>query len=380
MSTSFDWWYGEVEDTNDPMKMGRCKVRVFGRHTDNKELLPTSSLPWATLTNSPNTPHSTGTPLEGDWVFGFFADGSNSQSPVIIGVFSSITSNTTTITANTSSTNAIKTDVPNGQKGIRTPGQPTTSRLSRSLVDGTNISFTNSNLVHACDFKFRLGFDLDFGLAGLVNPATALTKAIKRGKNNAANIIRAAMTKINEAIRAVLKGILFAFSLDTSGVLSAHYSFAKETVRKINYWTKKVAQYVEDVATIYYFVQDLQQLLGYLQSLPKKYLAMAKECILTFSNQVKNTVSQLQSLPTAALKQVEAQVSGLKVIAQQTATLVSNATSNQNIPANIITIVNNPNKDSANSLTAYFATQANSNTVMALNSSNSFDKANTKAP
>ena len=43
----FYWWHGVVEDVNDPLKLGRCRVRVFGYHTDNLQELPTPDLPWA---------------------------------------------------------------------------------------------------------------------------------------------------------------------------------------------------------------------------------------------------------------------------------------------------------------------------------------------
>jgi hypothetical protein len=372
-------WVAEVEDTNDPLKIGRFKVRVIGHHIDNKELLPTAALPWATPLNSPNNPHSVSSPLEGDWVVGFFSDGEASQMPVILGVYNSIPAaiaNASTAMANT----AIKTDMPPNQTGIRVAGQPTTARLSRGIVANTNIANTNSDLVHACDFKFQLGFDLDLGLGGLVNPVTALQTAIKNGKNNAANIIRAAMTKINEALRAVLKGIILAFSLDASGTFSAQYSFAKNIIRKINYYTKKVAQYVEDAATIYYFVRDLQQLITYLQGLPAKFLAMAQECILSFLSQVKTAAAQIQALPAVALAGVKSQVSGLQTIAEDTVKTVTASASSQNIPSTIITIVNNPTANSANDLMSHFETQANSNTVIAMNASDSFDSANTKSP
>lgn len=38
---------GVVESRDDPLKMGRCKVRIVGIHTDDKTILPTESLPWA---------------------------------------------------------------------------------------------------------------------------------------------------------------------------------------------------------------------------------------------------------------------------------------------------------------------------------------------
>ena len=45
---NFIWWIGVVEDRIDPLNLGRCKVRIFGSHTENLQLIPTSSLPWAT--------------------------------------------------------------------------------------------------------------------------------------------------------------------------------------------------------------------------------------------------------------------------------------------------------------------------------------------
>ena len=37
----FYWWFGVVEDREDPLRMGRCRVRIMGYHIDNKEILPT---------------------------------------------------------------------------------------------------------------------------------------------------------------------------------------------------------------------------------------------------------------------------------------------------------------------------------------------------
>lgn len=89
----FVWFHGVVEDVDDPLKMGRVRVRCFEYHTHDKQLLPTKSLPWAT-TLQPVTSASvsgkgispTGL-LTGSWVIGFFRDGLNCQDPVILGAF-----------------------------------------------------------------------------------------------------------------------------------------------------------------------------------------------------------------------------------------------------------------------------------------------------
>lgn len=91
----FNWWVGVVEDRNDPEKLGRCKVRIFGYHTDNKEILPTKDLPWAWPIQPITSAGMSGkgqTPLgvlPGTWVIGFYLDGNDMQQPAFFGVISS---------------------------------------------------------------------------------------------------------------------------------------------------------------------------------------------------------------------------------------------------------------------------------------------------
>jgi hypothetical protein len=88
---NFIWWVGVVEDRNDPEKLGRCKVRIFGYHTENLSILPTEDLPWAVplqpITSAANsgigsTPLG---PIEGTWVTGWFLDGEEKQQPIMMG-------------------------------------------------------------------------------------------------------------------------------------------------------------------------------------------------------------------------------------------------------------------------------------------------------
>lgn len=85
------WFIGEVEDINDPLQIGRVKVRCFNIHTDSKIDLPTSLLPWSTPimpVTSAGTQHIGQTPVGlqiGSIVVGFFMDSSECQIPVIWG-------------------------------------------------------------------------------------------------------------------------------------------------------------------------------------------------------------------------------------------------------------------------------------------------------
>lgn len=86
----FVWWFGVVEDTNDPLTLGRVRVRVFGYHPENKKTLPTSDLPWAhplldiTSASISGIGKSPTGLIEGSHVFGFFRDGENAQQPVVM--------------------------------------------------------------------------------------------------------------------------------------------------------------------------------------------------------------------------------------------------------------------------------------------------------
>jgi hypothetical protein len=85
----FVWFTGIVEDRQDPLKLGRCRVRCVGWHAEDKMNLPTNMLPWAMVVYATNNPNPY-PPKDGDMVFGFFMDGESAQSPAILGVFPNI--------------------------------------------------------------------------------------------------------------------------------------------------------------------------------------------------------------------------------------------------------------------------------------------------
>ena len=90
----FVWFFGIVEDRNDPLKSGRVRVRCYGWHTDDRNEVPTNTLPWAQVLQQSAAMGDIGkTPLgyvEGTSVLGFFLDGKNAQQPMILGSFSGI--------------------------------------------------------------------------------------------------------------------------------------------------------------------------------------------------------------------------------------------------------------------------------------------------
>jgi hypothetical protein len=83
-------FWGVVEDINDPLKLDRVRVRIFGLHTDNKSLIPTESLPWAIVEKGTDSASMSGIGtsghglLPGSWVTLEFFD-EEKQYPLVRG-------------------------------------------------------------------------------------------------------------------------------------------------------------------------------------------------------------------------------------------------------------------------------------------------------
>lgn len=90
------FWVGVVEDRMDPLYLGRCRVRVFGVHTQDSFILPTMDLPWAVSVTPATSASMNGVgtapvgPVEGTTVVGFFLDYPDTQMPAFIGSISGV--------------------------------------------------------------------------------------------------------------------------------------------------------------------------------------------------------------------------------------------------------------------------------------------------
>lgn len=83
-------YFGVVESNQDPLELGRVRVRVFGIHSLSKTDIPDESLPWSpcmTPVTSPSINGAGSTPnLEkGSRVLVVFLDNSSLQEPLVIG-------------------------------------------------------------------------------------------------------------------------------------------------------------------------------------------------------------------------------------------------------------------------------------------------------
>jgi hypothetical protein len=98
VGNNFVWFHGIVEDIDDPLKLGRVRVRVFGFHTDDRTSngIPTPQLPWASvvqpITSAANSGIGTSPTglLCGSQVVGFFRDPGSWQDLFILGSIAGI--------------------------------------------------------------------------------------------------------------------------------------------------------------------------------------------------------------------------------------------------------------------------------------------------
>ncbi len=120
----FVWFQGVVEDIDDPLMIGRARVRCIGFHTEDISQLPVDLLPWASFLNG-GSGMSAPLVLPGDWVVGFFLDGEEAQQPIIMGSLTGIPQE---------KDSTVGFSDPTGVHPRRL-GEPTNSRSTRGETD-----------------------------------------------------------------------------------------------------------------------------------------------------------------------------------------------------------------------------------------------------
>lgn len=264
----FNWWYGVVEDTADPLQVGRCRVRIFGWHTENLQEMPTEQLPWATIMTSTNTSKAFSPPRLGDYVMGFFSDGMSGQAPVVMGVLPGIEPTSVDKSKGFSpQSNLTPATPPSGQTQY-TPGQPTTAPLARGVVTGTAIAKTNNDRVHVCD------------ITGPLRYAIALT-SLKIGE---------AIRAIRLALEALWKGASTSpFADEVRAVIKA----IKAKLKLVQKFIKKVTDKLKVIQDV---INQLKQLIAYINSLPAKLAAMLKQCLAEATASLKDAITNSKSI------------------------------------------------------------------------------------
>ena len=377
-------WMGVVEDTNDPDKLGRCKVRIFGIHSDNLQEVPTDHLPWASAEYPLNSSSQFAVPVEGTYVFGYFPDGSSAQAPIITGTVPGFMAQAWNYNKGFSpqSKNPIKTDSPFGNNFIL--GKPTIGAAARGDIANTNMFVTNNTLDHACDFRYFINFTgLNINLTAQLEPLQQIKDAINSGKNKAAMLMRTAMTVINAALRDVINALLKAITLDPSGSISIGYSLSKNILREINLITQQTVEKVTAFSTYYYLAKDIGLIVEYLKSLPTRIKTVVQGCITQFLDSINNFVNTLKTLPGVTGSDLDSILSQLNTSSNQTLNTLesSNAAISNTVTDVIAVTVYNPDPEHANTIMNYINENfANANVTFANATANSFSKSSIQSP
>lgn len=92
----FVWFFGRVENRLDPLLLGRVQIRIFNFHTSDISILPTTSLPWASIGQPIYSAAQNGVGISptgiqvGSIVYGWFLDGEEAQLPIIMGTIAGL--------------------------------------------------------------------------------------------------------------------------------------------------------------------------------------------------------------------------------------------------------------------------------------------------
>jgi len=139
---NFTWFFGVVEDRNDPAQLGRVRVRAYGYHTDSKDKIPTETLPWAIPLGGIDSASVSGigkSPtgmVEGTWVVGFFLDGERAQEPAVVGTLAGAPSEAAETTLGFNDPNGVypkytgESDVNKRARGQNTDSVPASNKIS----------------------------------------------------------------------------------------------------------------------------------------------------------------------------------------------------------------------------------------------------------
>lgn len=335
-------WYGVVEDRDDPLKLGRVKVRIIGWHNLDPLAAPVDLLPWAQIQLAPNSPRTFTGPRVNDLVNGYFIDGAGGQYPIVTGVIPGI--------------NLELKPVPEGApvppEGIVLEAEdtPSTPPLGAGVVENSLIAKTNSEIVHVCDITPQV---------------KQVTDWIKVKFGYIANLIR-------DQIRALLK----ALGLDPTGETSAIVSFLK----KIASYIKRITEILTDVQNwrdaVLEIAAKARAIIDWILNLPEKFLRLLSECLSNLYKAIAGGFQNILSMNDVTGTSDTSLSDAFNEITSASSILVKQATDLASTPAQLAGVLLSPS--SSGNISAIQSYIANQTTSTAQYTDNNFSKNNTQ--
>lgn len=264
----FVWWTGIVENDEDPLMLGSVQVRIIGIHNEDKNLVPTESLPWAQTVQPANSSGTASAPRPGDWVVGFFQDGDYAQIPVVLGVYSGVESAQSQTIYREVVVKRGANNVPKPSQFDRAVGEPTSPRMARGVMQGTLTNSTNNLLSSACDIKGQIAVGIAW-----------------------------AKLKNSEALKAV-KDLIAEYVLslaEPSGIITIIIETLKWIASKIRYVIKLLKPVIDFANRVAQIAAVARAILDYILSLPNRLQKFLKNCLSKVIGGIGAIISELFS-------------------------------------------------------------------------------------
>lgn len=338
-------WYGRVEDRNDPLKMGRLKVRIFGWHNLDNNLAPTELLPWAQVQLAINGPTTAIGPRLNEIVTGYFVDGVGGQMPMVTGVIPGINLELA----------PTRPGQPKPPSDVVTQAvdTPSTPPLARGVVANSIIAKTNADVVHVCDISLQV--------------------------RQVTGWIRVKFGWIVEQIRKGIKAILAVLGFDRTGEASALISFLKSVARTIKWINGVIGEILAWREVIFEVARLARAIVDWILNLPAKLLKLLSECLANLYAAIAGGFTDILSLGLSSsgisVSEVSSAINditnGAQLLLNQTTDLVTT-------PVQLVGVLTGPT-DSSNLAVVedYIASQVISTTQY---TDNNFSKENTERP
>jgi len=235
----FIWWTGIVENRNDPLKLGRLRVRIIGWHTDDLNEVKSEHLPWADAVTPLTHSNASLDIKEGDWVIGFFTDGNNAQKPVVFG-----------------------------------------------QLNGLNPKTVNTNL----------GFSPQLTPEQKALQPKASDSDIREEMKMAAALARLKFSQLVQAIREAVRAIIKALGFSPDGVTGRFIEIAKQLLRDLKFIQSIIEEVRDWTRVIVDFARKVRAMIDWLLTLPKKLLAFLKDCLAELYASLKTGIADLFSV------------------------------------------------------------------------------------
>jgi hypothetical protein len=280
--------------------------------------IPSDSLPWAQTVLPLSDTNRSIDAMPGDWVTGFFLDGSNGQKPIVTGSLNGITpptNNTTGFSPQLTPQQRELMPQKAAAVALDVPGQPTTAPNIRGNMNGTTTNIANNNRAHVCDISAEM--------------------------SRAATWVKMQYGVIVEAIRKTIRAVLLALGFTPDGVSSRLTELAKAIkaeAKKI----KKILDEVNNAIEVFSrFVTQVQQMIQWILSLPAKALALLKDCLTELQQSLTKSFTDLFT-PTgksSIVSDIRDIASTVKDVASSALTTVNNAVAAATEAAATVTVI-----------------------------------------